>query len=100
MMSEFTFEIELLDPVQHPTPTPAEMAPRLSSLEGKRVVLLENTKTNSDRLLTYIGEILELEYGVKEAVLHRKAHPSFPPADEVIDELAGLSDAVVTGIGD
>jgi hypothetical protein len=99
-MTEQVFEIELLNPVQRPAPIPFEMAPRLSSLEGTTIVLLENTKTNSDKMLTYISEILQQEHRVRKTILHRKAHPSFSPTDDVLDDLASTADALVTGIGD
>lgn len=99
-MTEQAYQIELLDPVQRPTPASVKLAARLSTMQGSTVVLLDNTKSNSDRLLAYIGEVLTNEYGLRKAVLVRKAHPSFSPSDEVLQDLAARADAIVTGIGD
>ena len=56
--------IELLDPTREVGAGHMAYAPRPSSLKGKTVGLIENTKYNSDRLLEMIGQILVDDYGV------------------------------------
>jgi hypothetical protein len=99
-MADELYEIELLDPVEHPAPVPGQRAKRLRTLEGATIGLLENSKFNSSRLLDYIAEILVKDYGAKAVVRRGKRSASFPAPPEVYDELATRTDAVVTGVGD
>ena len=99
-MAPEPYEIELLDPIEPPAPVPAQLAPRLSTLVGTTIGLLENSKFNSGKLLDYIAELLQRDYGVKVVVRRGKRSASYPAPDEVYDELAKSTDAVVTGIGD
>jgi hypothetical protein len=75
------------------------IAPRLSTLAGKKIGLLDNTKKNADLLLKAAGEILQRDYGVAEVLYRRKisSSPAAPPA--MLDELAGC-DAVINAYGD
>jgi hypothetical protein len=50
--------MRLVNPVLAPRVASAEMAPRLDSLEGKRIGLWSNKKLNADELLACVaGEI-------------------------------------------
>jgi len=75
-------------------------APRPSSLAGKRIALVENTKFNSDRLLQKIGDILRAEYGATETRMWRKRNASVPVHEEILDEVRNTCDVMVAGIGD
>jgi hypothetical protein len=92
--------IEILDPTSEPGPQAVTYARRPSTLEGKRVGLVENTKFNSDRLLVKIGEVLKAEYGVAETRLWRKRNASVPAHEEIVAELRATCDVMVAGIGD
>lgn len=99
-MTAESFEIELLDPIEQPLPAPTQLAPRLATLAGRTVGLLENTKYNSRELLDYIAEVLQRDYGVRDVLRRGKESASRPAAAAIYDELAAHCDAVVTGIGD
>ncbi|MDA0991728.1 MAG: hypothetical protein O3A51_13380 [Verrucomicrobia bacterium] len=75
-MTSSDMSVTLLNPIERPAPIHAQLAPRLTSLAGITVALLDNSKTNSDRLLDMIGERLIRDYGVAELVRHRK-YPHF-----------------------
>jgi len=92
--------IELLDPTLEAAPQAVAWAPRPTSLEGKRVALIENTKFNSDRLLAKLGELLVREYGAAGARMWRKKNASVPAHQEIIDEVRQAADVMVAGIGD
>ena len=92
--------IEILDPTTPASPRPIEYSPRPGSLAGKRVALVENTKFNSDKLLTKIGDILVREYGAAGATLFHKRNASVPAHDEIIEEVRKTCDVVVAGVGD
>ncbi|HEU5324173.1 MAG TPA: hypothetical protein VFX28_25455 [Methylomirabilota bacterium] len=92
--------IEMLDPTVEAPAQAIAWAPRPSSLQGKRIALIENTKFNSDRLLARIGDILKAEYGAAETRMWRKRNSSVPAHEEIIAEVRATSDVVVAGIGD
>ena len=92
--------IQLLDPTVGPAPAPFTPAPRLDSLSGKVIGLLDNSKMNSGKMLQEIGAILQQKYGIKEVIIRRKHSASLPPAPEIKDEFTARVDAVVAGIGD
>lgn len=75
-------------------------APRLSSLKGRSVGLLDNSKTNAEKYLKMVADILVNRYGVGEVKLFRKEALSKPAPLNVLDELAAACDFAVTGIGD
>ena len=93
--------MEILDPTTDTTVTPAiEYAPRPTSLKGKRVALIENTKFNSDKLLEKIGDILKKEQGIVEWKIFHKHNSSVPAHQEIIDQVKAGYDLVVAGVGD
>lgn len=75
------------------------IAPRLRSLAGTRIGLLDNTKKNADRLLAAVGTILLREHGVSQLVSRRKVSSSPAAPAAMIDELAAC-DAVINAYGD
>jgi hypothetical protein len=92
--------LEIFDPTVEPRQQPITYVARPGSLRGKRVGLVENTKFNSDRLLSKIGKILVEEYGAAETRMWRKHNSSVPAHQEILEELGRTSDVMVAGIGD
>jgi len=92
--------IELLDPTVEVATRPITYVDRPSSLEGKRIGLVENTKFNSDQLLARIGDILKTEYGAAGWTMFRKRNSSVPAHDEIVQEIAKSCDVMVAGVGD
>ena len=92
--------MELLDPTAAVAPQVLVSAPRVASLHGKRVALVDNTKFNSDRLLQQIGEILKAEHGLAETRAWRKRNASVPVDDAMVAEIRTTCDAAIAGIGD
>lgn len=91
---------ELLDPTTEAVSQSIAWTARPSSLEGKRVALIENTKFNSDRLLQKIGDLLVKEYGVAGTRLFHKRNASVPAHEEIIEEVRKTCDVMVAGVGD
>ena len=77
----------------------AARAPRRASLNGARVGLLINTKTNARPFLEEVGGLLTERYGVT-VTRRTKTNFAVPEPDDIIKELAQESDVVVTGVGD
>jgi hypothetical protein len=76
------------------------MAVRTGTLEGATVGLMFNGKKNGDILLAEIGALLMERYSAKKLVSRRKAHFSLPVAPELVEEIAGQCDVVITAVGD
>jgi hypothetical protein len=77
----------------------APRAPRLTSLQGKRVGLLINTKMNARPFLEEVGRLLEEKYHVS---LTRRTKVNFavPEPEDAIKEMAAENDVIITGVGD
>jgi len=91
---------EILDPTVEATAQTLAYAPRMASLQGKRVALVDNTKFNSDRLLQKIGDILKSKHGVRETRVWRKQNASVPVDEATIVEIRKTWDVTIAGIGD
>ena len=93
-------KLVLISPVNEATVAESALAPRLSSLWGKRVGLLDNSKSKADRILDTVAAILNTRYGFTNIVHRRKPSASKPAAPEAIEELATTCDLVIVGVGD
>jgi hypothetical protein len=93
-------KLVLISPVNEATVAESALAPRLSSLRGKRVGLLDNSKSKADRILEMVAAILNTRYGFTNVVHHRKPSASKPASPKAIKELATTCDLVIVGVGD
>ena len=75
------------------------LAPRPSSLSGKRVGLYDNTKEQADVILETLGGEFKRHYGVKETHSFRGVHYSKPAPLATIEEMARKCDVVVCALG-
>ena len=91
--------ITLLDPTAEDVPEELPVAPRIFSLSGATVALLDNTKHNSDRFLAGVAEGLMQQYGVARVVHRQKANANSPAPTELLDEVAS-ADVVVHAVAD
>jgi hypothetical protein len=73
--------------------------PRLASLEGKRIGLLDISKPGGSFFLDRIEELLRTRYGAAEVVRARKPTYTKNAPAPVIEQLRGL-DAVIEGLAD
>ncbi|OGB94087.1 MAG: hypothetical protein A3H39_06080 [candidate division NC10 bacterium RIFCSPLOWO2_02_FULL_66_22] len=92
--------LTIFDPTDGPAVKAFTPAPRLASLAGKVIGILDNSKPKSDLLLREVQELLRTEAGAAEFVVFRKPSASRPAPEEQLDELTRRVDAVVAGIGD
>jgi len=72
----------------------------LDSLAGKVIGFIDNSKPNFDLLVDDLAQILIEKHGVKSVVKRRKKSASQGAPAEVMNELVGQVDAVITGSGD
>jgi hypothetical protein len=92
--------ITLVDPAAELDHVIEALAPRLQSLTGKRIALIDNTKHNADRFLEATRALLEKQYGVAGFEYFRKFSASVPTPPEVIERLTKSCDALVHGVAD
>jgi hypothetical protein len=93
-------ELSVFDPTVQPKVEAISYSKRPKSLNGLRIGLVENTKSNSDKLLIMIADILKRDHGVSGYRICSKRNASVPAHEEILDELTTHCDAVIAGVGD
>ena len=92
--------MKIFDPTSSPIPRALAIAPAPARLDGARLMLVENTKFNSETLLHKLAERLRRTHGIVVSGVHRKRSPSHEIEEGVIPGLSRQADLVVSGIGD
>ena len=82
------------DPTAEPRVVEARLAPRLASLAGKRVGILDNGKANAGVLMLAVAKVLQERYGAGEIVKRNKPVAG-PPAPEILEALSHCDLALV-----
>ena len=100
MTTENLQKLVLVSPLSEPVLATSTLAPRLASLHGKRIGLLDNSKNRAAQLLDAVAAMLEVQYGCASIMRHRKPSASKPAAPEVLAEFARTCDLVLVGVGD
>lgn len=93
--------IVLVNPLNENLSAKRERAPRLDTLSGKTVGLLDISKPGGGIFLDRLERLLKERFGVRQVV--RAAKPTFtkPAPDEVIHMLVGGGcDAVIEALAD
>ena len=90
--------MDVLNPTRPAPSQTKSLAPRPSSLRGRRIGVLDNSKPNADALLGRLAELLVERHGAASIVKWRKPGASRPAT--MIDEIARSADLVLTGSGD
>ena len=73
---------------------------RFTSLQGKTIGILDNSKPNADRLAERLAELLKERYGAANVISRRKLTAQQGAPEEYIEELAAQADIVLAGLGD
>ena len=90
----------LVSPVTQPIVAPFDGAPRLASLAGTRLGIIDDSKRNADVLLEELADLLRTRYEISDVKWHRKPSASRPADPSAIRELAEECDSVIIAIGD
>ena len=90
----------LVNPVTAPIIAPFDGAPRLASLAGTRLGIIDDSKRNADVLLEELAEVLRTRYEITEVKWDRKPSASRPADPTALKELTQQVDSVVIAIGD
>ena len=88
------------DPRGRVNAEPAAQAPRLATLEGARLAVLDNSKWNASELLRRTVDQLQRTHDLESVSFHTKESFSRVAAPALIDDIARHADAVLTAIGD
>lgn len=91
--------IRVLDPTAQESRAAIQDTPRLVSLAGRTVGLLDNGKIRARELLAYIEDMLCSQHGVARVVHLRKPDASRPAPPEVVAEMRQC-DALISAVGD
>lgn len=89
----------VLDPTSEEAVTTHRRAPRLSSLAGRTVGLLDNGKLRVHELLNALETLLRTAHGVAEVLRFTKPDASRPMPPELLVAMHAC-DAVIAGVGD
>lgn len=76
------------------------LAPRLRSVRGLTVGLLENAKPNAAALLSAVGRELRRAHGLQASVMYTKSYFGTPAEESLIQRILHNCDFAVAGIGD
>jgi hypothetical protein len=87
-------EVILYDPTADPRIVATGLAPRLSSLRGKKVAILDNSKANAGFLMLSVARRLQEQYGVGEIVKREKGIAG-APSPTILDALTKCDFALV-----
>jgi hypothetical protein len=99
-MSITTDVVTVCHPAAEDVAEPQCLAPRLGSLQGRTVGLIDNHKRNANVYLEELGRLLQETYGVSRVVTYRKISQSMPTPDAVLDQLARECDAIIHAVAD
>ncbi len=89
----------LVDPTTEPVVPGFIPAPRLDSLENKRLGLIDDAKDGAQVLLEEIADVLKERYGVASVNYHRKPSASKPVDPDALQEMTKDCDYIVVAIG-
>ncbi|MGQ4810387.1 hypothetical protein NKDENANG_03845 [Candidatus Entotheonellaceae bacterium PAL068K] len=90
--------VEILDPTVR-TVDRIKPTPRLSSLDGKTIGLLDNSKEKADVFLTTLAERLGERFNVTTVMRRRKPTYSRVAPSPILAELGETCDCVITAMG-
>ena len=90
----------VLNPAAEGTIASQKLAPRLTSLKGATVGLIDNRKRNSDVYLEELADLLKARFGVAKVINYKKDSQSIPTPAEVLDDLASQCQAIIHAVAD
>ena len=93
-------ELITLDPREMGTEHGRDVAPRPTTLDGKVIGLLSNSKPNSEELMRMVAGLLRERYSIRSVIEADKGTNRWPEPPEMIEDLASRCDAVLTATAD
>ena len=99
-MTAIEGRLRLVHPAAEDQPVQYQLAPRLASLEGVRIGLIDNRKRHSDVFLGRLQELLTERYGVAGFQYYTKIGASVPTPEDVMADMTQNCDAVIHAVAD
>jgi hypothetical protein len=95
------FKLEILDPrAEIFTPPQVPVSPRLSTLAGKKIGILNNTKPGADSFLPFMEKALKEVFPTVEFKTFQVSYNAYPGKEKDLKALADWSDGVIGLLGD
>ena len=91
--------IRVFDPTAEDAPATNSGAARLTSLAGRTIGLLDNSKFRVRELLDHVEEILRARFGVAQVLRFRKPDASRPAAPALLVDMQRCA-AIIAAVGD
>ena len=91
--------IRVFDPTAEDAPATNPEAARLTSLEGRTIGLLDNSKFRVRELLDHVETILRARFGVAQVLRFRKPDASRPAPPEMWVDIQRC-EAIIAAVGD
>ena len=91
--------VDLLLPIDEHKPPEQMPAPRLTTLDGRVLGFLGNTKENLEVLFDVIQGEISRTYALKGVIRRQKTHYAVRAPLPLLEELAKTCDAVIVGVG-
>jgi hypothetical protein len=92
--------LRLVHPGAEDQPVQYQPAPRLATLQGVRIGLIDNRKRHSDVFLRRLQELLIERYGVADFQYYTKEGASVHTPEDVMADMTRNCDAVVHAVAD
>src|SRR5262245_744554 len=92
--------LTIVDPAAEDVTERRALAPRLASLRGARIALIDNSKHNADRFLDTLATLLVRDHGVAKVERYRKVRASVPMPEESSSSVAAGRGAAGAGVAD
>lgn len=92
--------IRLYDPGGEPPEHVAVLARRLTRLDGLRIGLLANGKTNADVLIRETATLFESRHGCSVTAVENKGNATRVCPPELLRSISERSDLLITAVGD
>ncbi len=92
--------VTLIHPGAEDVPEAYALAPRLATLEGACIGLIDNRKRHSDVFLGRLRELLGERYGVADFRYYTKDGASVATPEDVMADMTRDCDAVIHAVAD
>jgi hypothetical protein len=100
METNMTNTTPVYDPRGVVEAAPLSVAPRVKTLNGLRLALLDNTKWNAGKLLRGVRDRLAAKHAFAAVNYYRKESFAAAAAPDLLAQIAARNDIVLTAIGD
>ena len=93
--------LKVLDPrAERWTPPAKPIQPRLSTLDGKKIAIINNTKPGAAYIKPYIEKVLKEKFPNVEFKEYMISYNAYPNKSSDLKEVAAWADGVIGMLGD